>query len=185
MSSTRIRRRTSVLLVCLMMGCKQRELPAPPEWTPGGPASVPPAIVTILTTATVVRAYRITNQFNSDFAASKGRPQIAGYPMLAEADVPERAIRDLAQVLTAPATYLRENESWMCIFEPNHVLHFTGPQGSADVVICFKCGDLQINATSTAGGSHKFEHGLAGSGEATLNRLVASVLSESDKEATP
>jgi hypothetical protein len=158
--------RASVLLVCLMVGCKQQELPSPPEWTPGGPASVPPVIVTILTTATTARAYRVTNRFNSDFAASKGLPQIAGYPMLAEADVPERTIRDLAQVLTGPASYLRENESWMCIFEPNHVLHFTGPQGSADVVICFKCGGssdrrrldrrrlAQIRARTGARGGH-------------------------------
>lgn len=97
---------------------------------------------------TRVRAYRILNSSDSNYAAAqKTKPLFAEeYPILAEAVVSPAIAKKFADRLLDPDTY-GHNDSAMC-FHPGHALRFERGADSVDVVICFKCENLDIRPAS-------------------------------------
>jgi hypothetical protein len=140
----------AVLLALLIApGCK-REPPA----RPGEPVTavvegrreitIGPRTTNVLGNPTKVRGYRILSPFAPNFEElEKTRPLIDGYPVLAEAPVRMDTARKIAAILLDPDSYDRAYEM-DCVFEPGYALRFERGSDVVDVIICFKCSDLDI-----------------------------------------
>lgn len=99
-----------------------------------------------IATADSVTAFRIVSPLDPQFARDHGTlPSIDDCPILEEKSAP----RDrLAAALLDPQTY---GDATSCNFDPHHALRFRRGTDSVDVVICFKCGDIDVVPSASLG----------------------------------
>lgn len=176
-----------LLLVSLSLTCQRSESHAEhePEAIPAATEAhfvdrLPADVAAIFANPTSVRFFRIVNSFDvsaSEYAALKaGKPDMAGYPVTAEVQgTPEQA-RALGQMLLRQESYLKPGDAWMCIFEPHHIAQLSKGKETVNVIICFKCGEIELRlpGETTAGSTQ----GLGAEGEKRLYEIVGKVFPE-------
>jgi hypothetical protein len=98
----------------------------------------------VLGRPTRVRAYRVLSPFAPDLETlRKTRPLIDEHPILEEAPVPAATAAAVGAILLDPDTY-DPSYGTDCNFDPRYALRFERGRDHVDVVICFKCEDLDV-----------------------------------------
>jgi len=97
-----------------------------------------------LTSTNSIVLYEVSNEFDSDYSALKGKPSIAGYPIRRQRQITSKDAGPLVATLTTRRAYFPPGDGWTCIFEPHHVLEIKGATKRVSAVICLKCGDVQF-----------------------------------------
>lgn len=67
-----------------------------------------------------------------------------GYRVLGRTIVSDRATQLKLNELIKAAADERRGIFSLCMFHPRHGLHIVSPEGVADLVICFECGDVSV-----------------------------------------
>lgn len=89
--------------------------------------------------------------FAKDFERFKNtKSLIDEYPILAAAPVEARTAQKISDILLDPNSY-DSSYATACLFEPGHALRFERNSDVVDVIICFKCGDLDILPSKAIG----------------------------------
>jgi hypothetical protein len=136
---------------------------------------LPERVAAVLRKPTSVRFFRIVNSFDvspPEYAALRSeKTRIAGYPVIAEVQGTSGQARAIGEVLLRKESYLKPGQAWMCIFEPHHIAQITNGSESVNVIICFKCGDVELRLPDdrTPGEQNQ---GLSQEGEARLYEIV-------------
>ncbi|HEU4886947.1 MAG TPA: hypothetical protein VFV49_03605 [Thermoanaerobaculia bacterium] len=177
------------LVVSLSLSCQRSEPSTEHEQM--GAASpeahfidrMPADVAAILANPTNVRFLRIVNSFDvpaSEYAALKSaKPDLAGYPVTAEVQgTPEQA-RALGQALLRRGSYLGPTTSWMCIFEPHHIAQLSKGKDAVNVIICFKCGEIELRLPGET--TEGAPQGLSNQGAKRLYEIVGKVFPENPK----
>ncbi len=117
--------------------------------------------------------YRIANAFDKDYEqiAKDTQERIAGYPILGQSTLQRQKAAPITNLLVQRSTYLPPGDAWMCLFEPHHVLRATGKYDSAIVVICVKCGDVEIRIGDKPGDTRS----LTPAANAELTRILDGI----------
>lgn len=122
-------------------------------------------------TADTFVLYDVGNEFDADFAALKGKPLIAGYPVKRKFALTRTEVAPLLTQLTARKSYFAPGVGLTCLFEPHHVLEIRSSNRSELVVICVKCGDVQF----LANGKEEMLKSLLPAPNDSIARLLAKL----------
>jgi hypothetical protein len=108
-----------------------------------------PKTTTIIGDPDSVRAWRIASPFDPNFAElQRTHSRIDEYPMLEEKRVTASAAAHIAAALLDRRVY---GNPTACIFDPHHALLFRRGADSVIVVICLKCGDMNVHPSASVG----------------------------------
>ena len=98
---------------------------------------------------TTVQAYRIASPLAPNFDDLKRTHRlISEYPILEEKPVPPTTARRLVAALTDRKTY---GDATDCTFDPGYALQFRRGADTVVFVICFKCGDMDVEPSAAVG----------------------------------
>ena len=132
--------------ILLTIHCWRSEPVAPGKPVVGKDAVILDAQTTqIIGTPENVRAYRILDPYDPRYPRlKKTHPLIdEQYPILEQKPVAALTSRRIANVLLDPGTYDPDHAT-DCTFVPSYALEFQRGRDIVTVVICFKCGDLDV-----------------------------------------
>lgn len=103
-----------------------------------------PRTTAVIGSPSRVRAYRVLSPFAPNFESlQKKKPLLQEYPILAEARVSTTTAQKIAGILLTASSY-DPAYATDCLFEPGYAVRFERATDIVDVVICFKCGDVDI-----------------------------------------
>jgi hypothetical protein len=152
----RIKREVFVLgLAFLLSACSEKAV------VPGAPVIrkdydearviLGPRTTAVIGNPTQVDGFRIVSPLSREFdAMKKARPSVGEYPILEQVSVPLDVAAMAANTLLTPGTY---DPKFMrdCNFDPGYVLRFRRGTSTVQVVICFKCDDVEITPSPDLG----------------------------------